>query len=664
MSSSDYHQFVDKIDNPLLPLTTHDTQSKNNTFNAFEDNVTSAPELDTLLARLYKYYVGKGFARIILAQFLNLMTLSIVIFAFFFLTSCINYSTLLKITDNSICTPTIVCSDSLNHTTHKRPRPPSVLIPLNSSMSKAQPHSLDDVVCTTANTTCIDATFSDIIQVKTNWFVVICMILFMLFWLWKAFTLMLDIRTLLTVRKFYKTKLDISDKDLQAIKWANVVNKIIAVPEIQESLSKPLTSLDIAIRIMKKENYLIAMFNKNVLNLSPPRFLQSNMFINKLLEWDLSFCIIDYIFDSEGNLKEAFTKPENQYVLAENLSKRFRIMGILNIIFFPFILIYMSILFIFKYGESFYNQPHLLGSRQWSLKAQWSIREFNELPHLFSLRINAATDHALEYIKQFPSMTMDFVARTIILFTGSALIIFLFFSFLNGHVFNLNLIGNMSIAWCFAILITIIAFARNFIHDGIVIRQNRSLKEVNNYIHDLPQEWLDNSCKREVYNKFIKLYEYRILTLIKELFGNLIVPYILLVSLPNSAVDIIKFVQEYSVELVDVGHVCQFSIFDFNKNGNPQYGSTTHQTNQPSNNGKLEKSYINFKINNPDWKDNNEKGPEFLETLKHSQHILPNPISSANINQPNVEPNIMDESLYDMLNHYATGDNVTMFSQV
>lgn len=63
---------------------------------------------------------------------------------------------------------------------------------------------------------------------------------------------------------------------------------------------------------MRQENYLIALFNKDLLNLDLPirnkllkkmlSFATSNG-LTKTLEWNLSFALLGHVFDEKGQVK-------------------------------------------------------------------------------------------------------------------------------------------------------------------------------------------------------------------------------------------------------------------------------------------------------------------------------------------------------------------------
>ena len=140
-------------------------------------------------------------------------------------------------------------------------------------------------------------------------------------------------------------------------------------------------------RILRQENYLIALFNKDLLDLRfrlpippalaervPQRFLAppagsdalpststhlddrkyfsfgANT-LTKALEWNLRYCLMGYLFDRRGQVRKEFVKERRRKDLVEGLKHRFIFMGCLNLMFSPFIVIYLLIYSFFRYFE-------------------------------------------------------------------------------------------------------------------------------------------------------------------------------------------------------------------------------------------------------------------------------------------------------------------------
>lgn len=73
---------------------------------------------------------------------------------------------------------------------------------------------------------------------------------------------------------------------------------------------------------MRQENYLIALFNKDVLDLRLPlpralQRLDRGRTLTKALEWNLRFCLMEYLFDQHGRVRKVFLKSKNRKVLIE-----------------------------------------------------------------------------------------------------------------------------------------------------------------------------------------------------------------------------------------------------------------------------------------------------------------------------------------------------------
>jgi len=75
---------------------------------------------------------------------------------------------------------------------------------------------------------------------------------------------------------------------------------------------------DIANRIMRKENYFIAMINRDILNLTIPiPFMCNRPLLTRTLEWNINLCIMKYVFDEQGQLRTAFIKDTHKRLLSD-----------------------------------------------------------------------------------------------------------------------------------------------------------------------------------------------------------------------------------------------------------------------------------------------------------------------------------------------------------
>src|SRR6266481_2276904 len=125
-------------------------------------------------------------------------------------------------------------------------------------------------------------------------------------------------------------------EDIQTISWPEVVRRIGAIrnsnplTELSSSSSRPrasegakLDAHDIANRIMRQENFLIALFNKELLDLRVPlprgwpTEEGKGRTLTRALEWNLQFCLMEYLFDRRGRVRKVFLKSKNRMALID-----------------------------------------------------------------------------------------------------------------------------------------------------------------------------------------------------------------------------------------------------------------------------------------------------------------------------------------------------------
>lgn len=183
------------------------------------------------------------------------------------------------------------------------------------------------------------------------------------------------VKKLIEMRNFFTEALDVPEvgkaiplhridelmcpqADIATVAWPTIVDRIAELraahpshpsADITEAgngkerrKTDRLDAHDMANRIMRKENYLIALFNKSVLNLAvpvPQAFLQSRSItflldkagidyttlddaarpartelatLSKSLEWNLSFCLMGFLFGPDGQVRRAFMQENSK----------------------------------------------------------------------------------------------------------------------------------------------------------------------------------------------------------------------------------------------------------------------------------------------------------------------------------------------------------------
>ncbi|KAG9318602.1 autophagy protein Apg9-domain-containing protein [Chiua virens] len=194
-------------------------------------NWVNVYNLDAFLQEVYQYYEGKGIYSIAMARGLNLLTVGFVIAFSTFLLGCVDYN---RITRDKVI-------------------------------------RLSDAVV-------------DRCVTKFSGVTLLFFLLFTAFYVWQVVSFAMDVLRLVDMYRFYTHLLHIPDADISTISWPEIVRRIGAIREenpntaissaANRHAATPATASldahDIANRIMRQENYLIALFNKELLDLRVP----------------------------------------------------------------------------------------------------------------------------------------------------------------------------------------------------------------------------------------------------------------------------------------------------------------------------------------------------------------------------------------------------------
>ena len=487
--------------------------------------------LDNFLKDVYDYFLGNGFWSILLQRTLNMLTLAFVVGFTIFLTSCIDY-----------------------HKVRGSDKMSQILIP--RCMSKM-------------------GGFSSFVL----WLV--CF-----FWISKFFQYLLDIRRLRNLHDFYEHLLGISELEVQTISWQEIVSRLMALRDANPTTAggvsaksrrflsqnkQRMDAHDIANRLMRKENYLIALMNKDILNLTLPiPFLRKRQLFSRTLEWNIQQCIMDYVFNPQGQVRPLFLKDTHRKALSDGLRRRFIFAGTLNILIAPFIVVYFLMHYFFQYFNEYQKNPAQLGSRQYNPLAEWKFREFNELWHLFQRRINMSYPFATRYINQFPKDKVIQAARFVAFVTGALASVLALASVIDPELFlNFQITPDRTVLFYLGIFGTIWAIANGLLPDeNLVFDPEFALSEVIDFTHYKPAHWDDRLHSDEVRAEFAQLYQMKVVIFLNEILSMIFTPFVLWFSLPNCSDRIIDFFREFTVHVDGLGYVCSFAEFNFKKHGN------------------------------------------------------------------------------------------------
>ncbi|KAG6041008.1 autophagy protein atg9 [Claviceps citrina] len=441
--------------------------------------------------------------------------------------------------------------------------------------------------------------------------------LYSFFFIWKSVQYFVELRRLIYVRDFFIHLLAIPEQDMQTISWQDVVARIMILRDdnprtatniprnlrhfIGSQSKERLDAHDIANRLMRKDNFLIAMINKDVLDLSLPLpFIKGKQLFSKTMEWYLHYCILDMAFNEFGQVRQDFLRADRRSVLSQKLRQRLYFAGILNLIFAPVVLAYVIIVYFFTYYNEYQKDPKLAATRKYTALAEWKFREFNELPHMFYERLHMSIPFATHYIDQFPQRMTEQFARSVSFISGAITAVLAVCTILDSELFlGFEITHDRTVLFYLGIFGGIWAISRGMVsEDAKVFNPEFALRNVIEYTHFMPDHWQGRLHSFEVKKEFSDLYKMKVVIFLEEILGIITTPLLLLFSLPKCAERITDFFREFTIHVDGLGYVCSFAVFDFKKGightANRRRECDVREDYYSTKHGKMAASYYGF----------------------------------------------------------------------
>ncbi|OHT06890.1 autophagy protein [Tritrichomonas foetus] len=455
---------------------------------------------------------------------------------------------------------------------------------------------------------------------NSNIFIKLCTIVFLGYMLVFTIQFITSLPRLFKVHNYFKTTLGISDNALSTTKW----NEIVESVSVTDS-SQPVSMLTIAQEILRSDNYICSLVSDpSILTWKLPgmttvsHFPMSQHFF-VLFQMALTGVVIDKNGSSLVNGAQSVRQPRIQ----SSLSLRFRIIGLLLFIGFPFMLAFELLYIIFDYTKTIRNCGTNTSFREWTSEAKWAIREYNELPHLFKIRLAKSYDFANSYLDQFPMTLTQPIAR-IISFISNAILVILGIIILVTDVnlvLSTKVIGGKSVAW-FVVLLAIISYTSTKIanHKGPLLNADEAMAELEKYVHYDFRDESNAVHSVATRNRLAHFFQPKWRQILLELASVILNPFLFGIVLPVKASSIVEFIKINSVQNPELGWICAFSTFDMNERG---FNGTANQRD------KVIRSIRNFEDNEEqNYGSQSLLGQDFIsneltESINHEGTLLP-----------------------------------------
>lgn len=436
--------------------------------------------------------------------------------------------------------------------------------------------------------------------------VVLYLLIFSVYWLICFLRFFPQLRENWEIRRFCSSSLGIGEAELQRASWAEVVGRLVEVQSRQRlCIVRQLSAHDIVSRIMRRENYLIGLLSQGVIALPVPHWLpgagpfaghldartgcRKHPVLTKTLEWSLNWCILHHMYDTNFLIRRDFTRRPDL------LRRRLKSLGCFMLLVSPFYFLFMLMYFLMKNGEQFYHRPSTAGFRHWSNLARWTFREFNELDHCLKHRLDASYKHAVDYLKQFPaSPTLLVVAKVVSYVAGSFAIVLLGTVLLHETILQASVLGH-ELGWYVAVFGTVSVVSRSLITEDFQDSSpEAAMRNVVEHTHYMPSHWREQESSERVRSEFHKLFQYRAVEFLEEMASIFTTPFILYFLLPQCVDDVLRFVQDFTIHIDGVGHVCSLSVFD-------AATAAAASASPSAAHDKMERSFVSFRRNYPGW---------------------------------------------------------------
>ena len=569
-------------------------------------------DLDDFFKKIYVFWVEGGYLPLVVGLYLDLLQFVFIFLLIIFLITCVDYSKLVS--------------------------------PSNSE-NKADPLDFID--------------FRPLLNPPAS--VIILLLFGIPFWIWRTFRAIHKSIIFLDIRDFYRSALGLDTSKIRNYPWTLVVDRLKSFQQQGDGYvllikKRDMSSLDVYHRILRFQNFMVAMMNRRLL---PMHFhlplLGKMVFCPSMLlknyTWIL-FSAPGSLFQPKYHLVDEVRSSFSKDLIVKKLSNRVAYFALLNLLFFPFVLLYQFFFSIFSYADLARKNPNAMGLRLWSIPAKLEFLHFNELDHEMQQRLSRAYTPSKNYLQLYSNPIVNLFARHCGFISGALLALILFFGFLNENVFFTEYLIKVG-----SILGIIVAVCRVLVPPEDMLQEEPKflLAEVLKQVHYMPEDWKLHPEDQGVMKEFSQLFQFRVILILHELFSPLLTPFILYFSFRRKSSDIIDFFRQFTVEVEGLGDVCSFAQLDLQRHGDMDWISAQESrdsggmqsganileasTSALAKNGKTELSLLSFSVRNPTWKPprqssellkmvreesstGNDHGM-YLSTLSDPTHTLP-----------------------------------------
>lgn len=369
--------------------------------------------------------------------------------------------------------------------------------------------------------------------------------------------LLIDIKRIKKIHKFYVKFLKINQKELQILSWDQIIGRLKKLHNDGFKIQfkdEPPTAHEIAARIMRNDNLFICLINQGFFDIDIKiNNTIYNIYLGNMLLWNIRNIILGDLFDNDFKLRTSWRNGN----IKRSLKCKVRLYSIISFLIMPFFIIFYFCYFILNIAHEFHQKTssNSISNEKWTSMAKWKFREYNELPHIFEKRLIKSIPFTMHYLKLFNNPFNIKIARFISFLTGSIIgLIIIAVYITSDNILSIELLPfyGLNVLQLLTISGVVLSVSRSYIPEiinknNLEDNPNKILEEITKYTHYIPNLWINRGHTYEVYNEITKLFKKPIQCFIEDFISTLMIPYILWFKLIPKCDNIVNIVN-YMVE--------------------------------------------------------------------------------------------------------------------
>jgi autophagy-related protein 9 len=400
---------------------------------------------------------------------------------------------------------------------------------------------------------------------RSNLFLKLSTIVFLFWTSLNLIILSMDLFKFQSIRPYYVTTLGIHDSELITVKWSQVVESI-SVNDI--SLESP--RLELAQQILRTDNYVCSLVcAPSILIWTPSWSNQATRIpMSHFFFFYLTIALKGLVIAQNGS--SIVNDPSTNLASVESgLRIRFRVIGLLLLVFSPAILAFEIEYFVYDFIQTVRKSGLKFSLRAWSPAAKWLFREYNELPHKFHARIAQSYRWANLYLDSGRSLFVRPLALLISFASGSLLVGFIILCILTDAslVFSSPVVFGKSGGWCAMVLVIAYVVSHYLSQSNESQTREAAMANLERLLrYDFRDESHSANSEHTV-ARVKSLFPSLLMQIWLELASVLLNPFFFAVFLPEKAHSIVDFVKRNSADRGVIGWISAYSTFDVGERG-------------------------------------------------------------------------------------------------